>query len=213
MRLNTIWVHALIGVILLSAVMAAMEKDRDFKTKEKLADKEFSVDEEEEILEIEKNVETIPTNKETETKESNIKTKKPTTDTVSKKEEKISINKKKVNDKLLDFKVTKKPINQKIKGKTENATLSTDISVKIADDIVGEDVSEAIEKIFTVNILTGSSGSIYFNGATLIYTFLWGVVFVIIGTAILCYWVGCEYKLPEPTTTTAAPFVGYGRLI
>ena len=109
------------------------------------------------------------------------------------------------NDKLLDLEIESKNITDDTNGKTKSdvkkAELTTADLLKVAGDVDPE-LSEALEKVFAINLLTSTNGSILFNGAALIYFIMWGVVFTIIGTAVLCYWVGCEYEMQ---TTTAAP--------
>lgn len=46
---------------------------------------------------------------------------------------------------------------------------------------------------WTSSTTTGSSNSVVVSGAGIVWILLWGVVSFIIGSAILCYWVGCEY--------------------
>lgn len=45
---------------------------------------------------------------------------------------------------------------------------------------------------WTSSSTTGSS-SVVVSGAGIVWLVLWGVVSFIIASAVLCYWVGCEY--------------------
>lgn len=47
------------------------------------------------------------------------------------------------------------------------------------------------EKLFTTFNTTGTSTTV--SGAGIVWLLLWGVVLIILGSAVLCYWVGCEY--------------------
>ncbi|KAK3849161.1 hypothetical protein Pcinc_044074 [Petrolisthes cinctipes] len=40
---------------------------------------------------------------------------------------------------------------------------------------------------------TNGSSNVIVSGAGIVWLLLWGVVTIIIGSAVLCYWVGCEY--------------------
>ena len=67
------------------------------------------------------------------------------------------------------------------------------------------------EKLFTyiVNGTDGTQSTV--NLASGIWVIGWISTFLIIGSAVLCYWVGCELKEEEKTTPAPMVYGGYGR--
>lgn len=72
--------------------------------------------------------------------------------------------------------------------------LSPDSELDAAlEDVEDKDIPERLG--WTSSATTGStSTSVVFSGAGIVWLLLWGVVSFIIASAILCYWVGCEYS-------------------
>lgn len=72
-------------------------------------------------------------------------------------------------------------------------TLSPDSERDAAlEDVEVKDSPERLG--WTSSATTGStSTSAVVSGAGIVWLLLWGVVSFIIASAILCYWVGCEY--------------------
>ncbi|KAK7077601.1 hypothetical protein SK128_017539, partial [Halocaridina rubra] len=60
---------------------------------------------------------------------------------------------------------------------------------KAEQDVEGKDPEEKV--LLTTFNTSGTSTTV--SGAGIVWLLLWGVVLIIIGTAVLCYWVGCEY--------------------
>lgn len=51
---------------------------------------------------------------------------------------------------------------------------------------------EAETKLFWSNYTSGDT-TVIVSGAGTVWIIMWGVVIYIVGSAVLCYWVGCEY--------------------
>lgn len=69
----------------------------------------------------------------------------------------------------------------------------SDPSQDLATNKAGEEleVKDLEEKLFLSTNTSSTSTTV--SGAGIVWLLLWGVVFSIIGSAVLCYWVGCEY--------------------
>lgn len=58
------------------------------------------------------------------------------------------------------------------------------------EDVEDKDAPERLG--WTSSATTGSTSAVV-SGAGIVWLLLWGVVTIIIASAVLCYWVGCEY--------------------
>ncbi|XP_042855900.1 uncharacterized protein LOC122242637 isoform X4 [Penaeus japonicus] len=69
----------------------------------------------------------------------------------------------------------------------------SDPSQDLATNKAGEELElkDLEEKLFLSTNTSSTSTTV--SGAGIVWLLLWGVVFTIIGSAVLCYWVGCEY--------------------
>lgn len=75
------------------------------------------------------------------------------------------------------------------------AEASPTLSPDSERDAAVEDVedNEPPERLgWTSSATTGSTSAIV-SGAGIVWLLLWGVVTFIVASAVLCYWVGCEY--------------------
>lgn len=72
-----------------------------------------------------------------------------------------------------------------------------DVSVLSEDSAMHQALKEkedenAGEKLGFTSFTNGSISTVV-SGAGIVWLLLWGVVLTIITSAVLCYWVGCEY--------------------
>ena len=75
------------------------------------------------------------------------------------------------------------------------AELTPTLSKDIERDASLEDVEDKDpwERLGWTSSTTTGSSSVIVSGAGIVWLLLWGVVSFIIASAVLCYWVGCEY--------------------
>lgn len=59
------------------------------------------------------------------------------------------------------------------------------------EDVEDKDHPERL--VWTSSATTGSTSAVV-SGAGIAWLLLWGLVTFIIASAVLCYWVGCEYS-------------------
>lgn len=75
------------------------------------------------------------------------------------------------------------------------AQLTPTLSEDNERDTALEDVEDKNpwERLGWTSSTTSGSSNVVVSGAGIVWLLLWGVVSFIIASAVLCYWVGCEY--------------------
>ena len=68
--------------------------------------------------------------------------------------------------------------------------------------------TELDEKLIFLTTSTNGTAIISFSG--LVYTVLWVIAMGVVGSMVVCYWVGCEY---EEATTQTSTTNSYGRAL
>lgn len=78
-------------------------------------------------------------------------------------------------------------------------------------DLDDLDESELEEKLLFLTSSTNGTAILSFSG--LIYTLLWAIAVAVVGSMVVCYWVGCEYEEAVEMTTTTTTSSSYGRAL